>query len=262
MRPSSDTQRGFPYRRRLFAARHRRRSLWVRLARPFFGALLLVGSPAALTAWVLTSPEFTVREIAVSGADRVSEDWVRETLDGVAGSSVFDIVPGEIERRLLSHPWLARVGVRKRLPDRIEVELVERQPAALFRRDGDLLFVDLEGEVFTSFEPGVGEQSLLLLSGADDRELLIRAMQAARELERIEPAWGASLSEIEVLNESDLRLHTSALPFPIVVTAEGMAKAIETLRDHLPRLREHLDGVGAIDMRFQRYIVVQPVKEG
>ncbi|MEJ2086268.1 MAG: FtsQ-type POTRA domain-containing protein [Acidobacteriota bacterium] len=262
MRQSVDMQRGFPYRRRLFAARHRRRSLWVRLARPLFGALLLVGSPAALTAWVLTSPEFTVREIVVTGSDRVEEGWVRETLAGVAGSSVFDIETGEIERRLLAHPWLAAVGVRKRLPDRLEVDLVERYPAALFRRDGDLLLVDADGEIFTSFDPEAGGESLLLLSGADDRELLRRAMRAARELERIEPEWGASLSEIEVLNESDLRLHTSALPFPIVVRTERMAEAIKTLRDHLPQMREHLDGVGAIDMRFQRYIVVQPVKEG
>lgn len=262
MRQSTDMQRGFPYRRRLFAARHRRRSLWVRLARPFFGALLLVGSPAALTAWVMTSPEFTVREIAVTGSDRVPESWVREILTGIAGSSVFEIEPGEIERRLLAHPWLARVGVRKRLPDRLEVELVERRPAALFRRDGDLLLVDLDGEIFTRFEPEAETASLLLLSGVDEPELLTRAMRAARRLEAIEPAWGASLSEVEVLNGNDLRLHTSALPFPLVVRAERLEEAIESLRDHLPRMREHLDAVGAIDLRFQRYIVVQPVKEG
>ena len=96
-------QRGFPYRRRLFAARHRRRSLWARLVRPFFGALLLVGSPAVLTAWVLTSPEFTVREIAVSGNERVPETWVRQTLAGVEGSSVFEVGARHLEQRLLDH---------------------------------------------------------------------------------------------------------------------------------------------------------------
>jgi cell division septal protein FtsQ len=258
---SVDMQRGFPYRRRMFAARRRRRSLWVRLARPFFGALILVGSPAVLTAWVLTSPEFTVREIAVSGSERVPESWIRQTLTGIEGSSVFDIAADDIERRLLAHPWLARVAVRKRLPDRLEVELVERQPAALFRREGDLLFVDLDGEIFTAYEPDLEPRSLLLLSGRSEPELLAQAMRAARALEVAEPNWGASLSEVEVLNESDLRLHTSALPFPLVVRVDRLEEAVESLRAYLPGMHEHLDGVGAIDLRFQRYIVVQPVKE-
>jgi len=261
VRQSVDMQRGFPYRRRLFAARHRRRSLWVRLARPFFGALLLVGSPAMLTAWVMTSPEFTVREIVVSGSERVPETWIREMLAGVEGSSVFEVAAGDLERRLEAHPWLAQVSVRKRLPDRLEVEFVERRPAALYRREGELLFVDADGEIFAAFEPGLGPGSLLLLSGLSEPGLLTQAMRAAKALEVIEPSWGASLSEVEVLNESDLRLHTSALPCPLVVRVERLEEAIESLRAHLPRIHQHLAGVGAIDLRFERYIVVQPVKE-
>ena len=45
------------------------------------------------------------------------------------------------------------------------------------------------------------------------------------------------------------------------ISASGVERQIESLRTQLPRLREHLAGVGALDLRFERYIVVQPVKE-
>jgi cell division septal protein FtsQ len=261
MKPTVEMQRGFPYRRRMFAARHRRRSLWSRLARPFLGAVLLVGSPAALTAWVMTSPEFTVREIAITGGERVTDAWVREALAGIEGTSMFEVAAVEIERRLAGHPWLAAVNVRKSLPDRVHVELFERRPAALYKQDGALQFVDTNGEVFTAFDPAAGPADLLVLSGLSSPTALETAMNAARRLRAVEPEWGASLSEVEVLSETDLRLHTSALPFPLVVSAEGLEEAIENLRAELPEMHPHLEAVGAIDLRFERYIVIQPVKE-
>jgi len=261
MRQSLDIQRGFPYRRRRFAARHRRRSLWARLARPFLGALILVGSPAVLTAWVLTSPEFTLRKIAVSGGERVSEAWVLESLAGLEGSSVFEVTAREVEQRLMRHPWLARVSVRKRLPDQLHVELFERRPAALFKLDGELAFVDTSGEIFTPFDPAEGPADLLVLSGVSAPSVVARALDAAARLQLAEPRWGAALSEIELLNERDLRLHTSALPFPLVVSAERLEEALDGLRGELPRIEEHLNSVGAVDLRFERYIVIQPVKE-
>ena len=86
-------------------------------------------------------------------------------------------------------------------------------------------------------------------------------MEVAERLRAVEPEWGASLSEVEVLSETDLRLHTSALPFPLVVSADRLEEAVEGLRAQLPKMHPHLEAVGAVDLRFERYIVIQPVKE-
>jgi cell division septal protein FtsQ len=261
MRPSIDTQRGLPYRRRLFLARHRRRNIWLRLAKPFFGALLLVGSPAVLAAWVLTSPEFVLREISVETGDRVTESWVREALSGLVGNSMFELSAPEVEWRLTDHPWIAGVSVRKRLPDRLHVEIDERHPVALLRRGGELEFVDTRGEAFTAFDPAVGPADLLILSGTEDPETLLKAIGAAERLTLLDPEWGRALSEVEILNERDFRFFTAALPFPLVVSSERLEEALPELRNHLRRMHEHLGGVGVIDLRFERFIVIQPGKE-
>ena len=80
-------------------------------------------------------------------------------------------------------------------------------------------------------------------------------------MERAEPDWAASLSEIEILNQSDLRLHSAAFPFPVIVARERLEEGLESLRSYLPKLEAHRDAVGAVDLRFERYIVIKPAKE-
>ena len=50
-------------RRRRFTAPHRRRSLLLRLARPFLVALAVVAAPVGVAAWVLTAPQFRLRTL-------------------------------------------------------------------------------------------------------------------------------------------------------------------------------------------------------
>ena len=262
MSSSVKLQRGLPYRRRLYAARHRKRSPLRRLVKPFLMALLLVGSPVALAAWVLTAPEFTLQQVDVVGALRVEPDWVERELMVLEGHPMFDIPIELVEGRLASHPWVRTAEVRKRLPDQLRVELVERRPVALLRADDGLRFVDAEGVAFAPFDPGVGVSDLLVLSGTSRPTELAAAMSAAAIIDRVAPEWSSTLSEIEILSERDLRLYCAALPFPLVVSLDRLEAGLGGLRDRLPEFERHLASVGSIDLRFERYIVIQPGKEG
>lgn len=262
MSSSLEMQRGLPYRRRLFVARHRKRGLLLRLIKPFTMALVLVGSPAALAAWVLTSPDFTLRDVAVRGTERVPAAWVRSELQPFAGRSLVELPRERAEALLETHPWIRRAEVRKRLPDRLEVEIEERLPAALLSRDGELSFLDRDGVAFAPFDPAMADGDLLLISGSSRPEDLREAMTVATRLAALDESWGRQLSEIEVLNRRDFRLYTAALPFPVVLSSDDLARRLDNLDTVLPMLEDRLDSVGAIDLRFDRFIVIQPAKEG
>jgi cell division septal protein FtsQ len=151
--------------------------------------------------------------------------------------------------------------VVKRLPVVLRVEVDERRPVALLRTYGGLVLVDAEGVAFAPLDLDLGVADLLVLSGSSRPHELAAAMRAAAALERVAPEWSATLSEIEILNERDLRLYCAALPFPIVVSHDRLETGIGSLRDHFQELEPHLESVGAVDLRFERYIVVQPGKE-
>ena len=84
------------------------------------------------------------------------------------------------------------------------------------------------------------------------------ALKVAAELGRVQPDWAAKLAQIEVLGEEDFRLHTDALPFPLLVTAGQVGPKVQRLVELLPELTQRYTRIEAVDLRFSRRIVVQP----
>ena len=250
-----------PFRRRRFAAPHRRRSLLVMLARPFLTALLLVGLPVAGGAWVVTSPRFLLSNIVVSGTSRVQTSEVGEALEPLRGRHILLVSLADVESRLAEHRWIEGANLRKRMPDSLVVEVQERQPVMLLRRDEGLFYVDRSGTVIDLYDPA-RETDLLLLSIAPGARLEVgSALAVAAELDLVAPEWALGLSEVEVLGGDDFRLFTAALPFPVLVSLGGVGKQVRKLREVLPEITRRYDRVAAVDLRFSRQIVIQPAAE-
>lgn len=251
-----------PFRRRQFVAAHRRRSLLLALLKPFFGAVLTVGFGLAAGAWVQASPSFRLSGVRVTGYERVSADWVSSALAPFHHRHLLWLSLSEVEGSLLEHPWIQAAEIHKQLPDRLLVELSERQPAGLLRRDEELFYVDRSGAVIEAYEPTLGAADLPLIRGQratpDD---VARALGVAEELAHIEPEWSSGLSEIEIVSDRDFRIFASFLPFPVVVSSDRLAEGVRNLRRFAPEIVRHYPNVAAIDLRFKRQIIVQPAVE-
>ena len=246
-------------RRRRFTAPHRQRSLRLRLLRQLLVAGVVVAVPVGAAAWVLTSPRFHLRTIELSGTERVSREWVGERIAPLKGRQLLRLSLADLEAELADHPWVAGVAMRKRLPDTLAVRVVERRPVALLRRDGGLHYVDESGRVIDRFDAAAGPADLLLLQvppGGEGR--LAAALAASAEFARLEPEWARDLSEVEVLGESDLRFHTAALPFALVLGVGGVEAGLRRLRRYLPEVRRRLMPAAAVDLRFSGRIVAVP----
>ncbi len=252
------TDRPLPFRRRRFAAPHRRRRLALRLLGPFAGALLAVGAPAALGWWALTGPEFAIREIAVEGTRRVSDEWVRQRLQPLHGRHLLLLGLDAVEPRLEAEPWIRAVTVAKEPPSRLVVRVHEHRPAALLRSAGGLFYLDGEGGVIAPFDARGDASGLLVVSVAAGARLdLERALGLVEELERLRPEWAAGLSEIEVASDRDYRLYTEALPFALFVSRDRLAPAAQRLPPLVAEILRRYPGTGAVDARFTNQIVIQ-----
>jgi hypothetical protein len=131
--------RGVPLRRR------RKSGVAALLAGAALRALLVVALPVAVVVWLLYSPYFLIRQVEVDGGARVSAAWVRAELQPLVGRHVLAVSLEGVRRRLSSHPWVASVELRRQLPNRLRVAIVERQPVALLRSGDDYLFLDAQG---------------------------------------------------------------------------------------------------------------------
>lgn len=251
--------RVLPFRRPPSAVKRLRRHLLVRLARPFSGALLLVGLPTASVWWLLTAPRFGLRTIAVEGGERVSAAWVKETLAPAHGYNLIQLPLETLGARLASHPWVLGVDLHKELPDRLRVRIIEKRATALLRSGSQLFYLDPAGATIDRYDPAAGPIDFLVVTrpaGVNGEPA--GALELAQEIERERPDWAAGLSEIEILGERDYRITTETLPFPLLLEAGDWARRARYLETLLPQILDRYDGVAAVDLRFSRRLIVQP----
>ncbi|MCP4663899.1 MAG: hypothetical protein GY856_51605 [bacterium] len=261
--------RVLPYRRRGKAVRHLRRHPLLRMLKPFLLALAIVGLPAGTVDWAFTSPVFALRDLVLEtdggsapAAARVSQVWVHQLLRPFLGQNLPRLSLPRIDALVCEHPWVKATDLRKELPGRLSVRVIERRAVALYRGEGGLLYIDDQGRTIAPFDPLDGAVDLLVLSGGSDGGDLRGAVELAREIAAFRPRWSEGLSEIEILGEKDFRIFTADLPFPLVVRAGALESKSRRLAALLPQIVERYDSVAAVDLRFARRIIVQPSVPG
>ena len=268
------------FRRRGTPPRRRRKSLLLALLRPLTVAVVVVALPSGLVLWVLTAPLFRLRTVEVGGPGRrVAAAWVRQVLAPLHGKNLVRLSLADATARLQSNPWIERVEIEKELPAALRVKLAERRPVALLLSGQNLAYADTAGRPIAPVAtPAELEEArkggLLVVSFVREPRAdrpddpagpaqpagvgVAAALKVAAELGRVQPDWAAKLAQIEVLGEEDFRLHTDALPFPLLVTAGQVGPKVQRLVELLPELTQRYSRIEAVDLRFSRRIVVQP----
>ena len=250
-----------PLRRPLPSRRRRRSGVPALLVGALVRAVLLVGVPVAVVVWLLYSPYFLIRDVRVDGGSRVSTAWVQENLQPLVGRHVLGVSLDAVRRRLSAHPWVASVELRRELPDRLRVVVVERQPAALRAQEGGLVFLDAAGEPIAP-APAGGVEGLLVVRYSFAGPVPVReVLDVVGELQRADAAWGAGVREVKVLGEEEFHLVTEPLPFPLLVRAGEVGEGIGNLRRVLPEVTRRWRGIGSVDLRLPRRLIVQHAGE-
>jgi cell division protein FtsQ len=252
-----------PRRRRSWAGHGWRVArLTLVLAVVFFG----VYQGAAL---VLSAEALRITRITVSGNVRMSKGEVAALLDGLRGNSMVTTDLEAWRTKLMTSPWVGDASIRRILPGTIAVAIVERQPMGIARLRGDLYLVDEEGIIVDQFGPNYAELDLPIIDGLAAAPgaggTLIdeaRAALAARLLATLQsrPDLVKRISQVDV---SDARDAVVILKDDTTLVRLGDDAFVERLQSYLdlaPTLRERVDGIDYVDLRFDERIYVKPVK--
>jgi cell division protein FtsQ len=112
------------------------------------GAAAYAGAAVEDQALRLTgSAGFAIREVNAVGRVRTDKEALRAQLGVEVGQPILALDPDAAKTRLEALPWVARASVERLLPDRVEVRLMERQPLALWQREGRFDLIDSGGSV-------------------------------------------------------------------------------------------------------------------
>ena len=129
-------------------------------------AVTLVTLPvvAVLNGWIAGS-RWPMRHLVVTGEFRqVSDARIREVVRPYVRHGFFAVDLESMQAQLAALPWVQRVEVRKRWPDRLEVSLAEYRPLARWGKDR---LLSENGEIFPT--PMVALPTLPQFDAPDDR---------------------------------------------------------------------------------------------
>jgi cell division protein FtsQ len=109
---------------------------------------------------------FQVQRVEITGMERVDQLKVYELVLAEKDRAMPLVDIDKVRADLLEYGWIKDARVSRRLPDTLAVEIIERQPAAVWQREGKYSLIDAEGTVLQNVKAGEAGE-LPVLNGTD-----------------------------------------------------------------------------------------------
>src|SRR3990170_107602 len=226
--------------------------------------VLVTAAGATVYSWLGHSRLFSVRDIDMNRCAYVTRDEVSGILSGVAQGNIWSLSSRDIGRRLLTHPWVRSVSVRKVFPDRLVVRIEERKPAAMVNLDA-LYYVDEEGTIFkrlTAYDP----KNFPIVTGFSRGELTARdavTLQNLRKtLELLRSTESGvlrqNISEVHFDAQEGYTLGTRDSGLQLKIGMMEFREAMKRIEEALPKLSSVGQARGIVDLKTAGRIYVRP----
>ena len=174
---------------------------------------------SGIIAVLVYSPLFPFQQLVVHGNVHLDENELCEIARIHYGQRLFELKTDEMTTNLLRDLRIESAVVRRQLPHKIEMDIVERIPVATVACDYGYLDFDRQGKVIASYRSLKGAD-IPIITGVKLRDLYIgddnndpQVAQAISFLARIDPADIGEISEVSLRNPDAVVAYTkTALP--------------------------------------------------
>ena len=174
---------------------------------------------SGIIAVLVYSPLFTFQQLVVHGNVHLDENELCEIARIHYGQRLFELKTDEMTTNLLRDLRIESAVVRRQLPHKIEMDIVERIPVATVACDYGYLDFDRQGKVIASYRSLKGAD-IPIITGVKLRDLYIgddnndpQVAQVISFLARIDPADIGEISEVSIKKPDAVVAYTkTALP--------------------------------------------------
>lgn len=213
------------------------------------------GHTSTVLSAVTARTGFALTDIRVSGNRETSEIDVLGQLDLSGFTSLMGLDVDKVRGDIEMLPWVKRARVRKVYPDALDINIVERDPYAIWQHGEALSVVQADGRVIAPFSNGHhASLPLIIGSGAPERAAAFIGTVAEH------PSLSSRVSAYILVAKRrwDLRLDNGAtIKLPEGAAAGALAEIAALDREQALLSR----GVVAVDMRLEDRIGIEFSKD-
>ncbi|MDR5658034.1 FtsQ-type POTRA domain-containing protein [Serpentinicella sp. ANB-PHB4] len=165
--------------------------------------------------YLLQSDLFNLKEVEITGTNYVSDEEVIDSGKLTLGRNILKYNLNDIEKNLLKHPYISEVLARKRFPNKVSIDIREREYYAIIPNMGSYIYIDHEGYILKIENNRIYKDNYILITGLmidnlevgekisvqnDEKLIYISKIIEASNLLEINDL----ISEINILQEPDV----------------------------------------------------------
>ncbi len=203
--------------------------------------------------------------IEAAGNSELRRAELLEVFGSDIGRNIFFVPLAKREAALEAEPWVKHATVMRLLPKTLRVTVVERVPVAFVRLGRQIGLVDAEGVLLPMAPATLAARhySFPVVAGLDP------SAPAAARAERMHlyqgfvaalgPSVASELSEVDVSDLEDVRVVVPAQGSDLLLHF-GNSDYVEryrSYREHLPEWRQQYPNLSAVDLRYDRQVVLK-----
>lgn len=231
------------------------------------GVIAVFGALAYGARQLAYAPQLRVRAFEIDGTARIPEYEIRQAVQDAYGSPILLLPLSTARARVQEVPGVASAVVARRMPDLLEIHVVERRPVARTVLGGMTMLVDREGALFSPRAGRPGDDVLPELIGlrtlpsatalADFDRPALRALEALVSVTKQRPPEGTTV-DLTPENRIVMRPGTEA---PLLwLDRDEPERNLQSLYEWKSVVAE-IAPDRAIDLRFPRRLTLPPPPE-
>jgi cell division protein FtsQ len=232
------------------------------------GVVIAVLGAWRAAAWMAETPALQVAQVTVNGNQRLAIGEVLALVDGLQGRRILGLDLSEWQQRLVASPWVEEATLRRVLPGTVEVTIRERRPMAIGRVGQALYLVDGHGVVVDEYGPAYADLNLPMVDGLGGRGQArgtideSRVTLAGRVIAALAatPDLMAKVSLIDVSRAHDAVVMLEGDTALLHLGEESFAERLQQYLDLGDALRERVNEIDYVDLRFPERLYVRPAK--
>lgn len=206
------------------------------------------GLPAQVSSWF----GYAAEEVRVRGLEQMPAEAVLKAIGIKPGGSLLGFDANHARRILLNLDWVQHAAVRVLPPNRLEIDIVEREPFAIWQRDGLYYVIDREGLAMASFDARRLSNLMLVTGDGAQHEV----SHLVNQLE----AWPALHSRVRAAARVGNRRWTIHFEGgrQALLPEDGVETALARLADMEARHKVLESGIRQVDLRVAGTAVLVP----
>ncbi len=197
---------------------------------------------------------YAARDVTIAGLQKHSASSVLKAIRVKPNDSLIGFDANAARAVLEKVDWVKKAEVRRIYPNKLEIDIIERLPFAIWQRDGEFYVIDKFGAAFTSLEASdVKGLPVVTGEGAHKKVFeLVNYLEAQSGLQSQFVAAGR-------IGDRRWNLYLNN-GLKVMLPEKGLAQSLNRLKKLQDEVGIFDKAVAIVDLRFDDQVVISPLK--